>query len=347
MTSAAHKKLSTIPYNEIIMLHDRIYDESTLDEHFNVTIAEELGAVISGLGVKTTCMPFTDETISTLKKKKDAGESYAIFNLVENVERRPEWQPRAMEALEQLGVPFTGTDTGTLLACDADKFRMKELFLAHDLPTTPWATRNYTKPLYENPGLWLVKSAIFHGSFNIRQENVSDDPAYLLQLMQKYEDEHGGLWFADRYLPGREFFMGMIGMRGEDPELLPETELTFNPEHFSEGRRPFMTEDAKWEEGGAEYKAIGARYGELPACDPLKKQMQQLAMKSWHALGLSGYARIDFRLDEQGNPCILEVNTNPYLAIIPDSFIYQPALRAGLSIADVLTKIILCANPAR
>ena len=347
MNPATRKQTEILPYDEIIMLHDQAYDESTPDELYNITIAEELGEIIRDTGVKTILMPFNVDTLEILRRKKTAGERFAVFNLVENVERKPEWQPRAMEALEKLGVPFTGTDTGTLLACDADKFRMKELLLAQNLPTPPWATRNYTKPLYENPGKWLVKSAIYHGSFNIKQDSVSDDPGYLLQLMKQYEEEHGGLWFADRYLPGREFFIGMIGKRGEDPELLPETELTFDPRHFSEGRLPFLTEYAKWEEDGDEYKAIGARYGELSSNDPMKARLEQLAIKSWHALGLSGYARIDFRMDEQGNPWILEVNTNPYLAIIPDSFIFQPALRAGLSIADVLTKIILCANPAR
>lgn len=347
MKPDARSSSIAIPYDEIIMLHDQPYDESTPDELYNITIAEELGDIIGGTGIRTTMMPFNDRTLAALKTKRMAGENFAVFNLVENVERKPEWQPRAMEALEKLGVPFTGTDTGTLLACDADKFRMKELLQSQDLPTPPYATRNHTKPLYDSPGKWLVKSAIYHGSFNVKQENVSDDPAYLLRLMQRYEDEHGGMWFADRYLPGREFFIGMIGNRGEDPELLPETELTFNPAHFTDGRLPFLTEDAKWEEDGDEYKAIGARYGELPANDPMKQKLQELAIKSWHALGLSGYARIDFRMDEDDNPWILEVNTNPYLAIIPDSFIYQPALRAGLSIADVLTKIILCANPGR
>lgn len=347
MKPDARNSSPSIPYDEIIMLHDQPYDESTPDELYNITIAEELGNVLGNAGIKTVMMPFNDKTLAILKARKSAGEKFAVFNLVENVERKPEWQPRAMEALETLGVPFTGTDTGTLLACDADKFRMKELLQSRNLPTPPYATRNHAKPLYDNPGKWLVKSAIYHGSFNVKQENVSEDPSYLLRLMQQYEDEHGGMWFADRYLPGREFFIGMIGNRGEDPELLPETELTFNPSHFTDGRLPFLTEDAKWEEDGDEYKAVGARYGELPAHDPMKIKLQELAIKSWHALGLSGYARVDFRMDEQGNPWILEVNTNPYLAIIPDSFIFQPALRAGLSVADVLTKIILCANPGR
>lgn len=347
MKPAALKVVPPLPYDEIIMLHDQPYDDSEPDELFNITIAEELGDVIRTLGVAVTCMPFNDQTLEILRLKRQASENFAVFNLVENVDRRPEKQPQAMEALQELNVPFTGTDTGTLLACDADKFRMKELLRSANLPTAPWASRENPAPLYDHPGLWLVKSAIYHGSFNIRQENVSADPDYLLRLMQQYESQHGGIWFAERYLPGREFFMPMIGMRGQDPECLPEMEMTFDPAYFSEDRRPFLTEDGKWEETGTEYKAIKARYGELSGTDPLKIKLQHLAVKSWQALDLSGYARIDFRLDEQGYPYILEVNTNPYLAIAPDSYIYQPAATIGLSVADVLAKIILCANPPR
>ena len=116
MKPALRDQKTIIPYDEIIMLHDQAYDESTPDELFNITIAEELGDIIREQGVTVTCMPFTNETFTALKNKKASGESFAIFNLVENVERKPEWQPRAMEALEDLGAPYTGTDTGTLLA---------------------------------------------------------------------------------------------------------------------------------------------------------------------------------------------------------------------------------------
>lgn len=343
MKSAPRNDLSPLPYDEIVVLHDRAYDESTDDELFNITLAEEIGDIISTLGTSVTCLPYGDDTLNTLRKKKLAGTNFAVFNLVENVERKPEWQPRAMEALEALGIPFTGTNAGTLLACDADKFRMKEALLAQHLPTPAWATRNYTKPLYEQSGLWLVKSAIYHGSFNIHQDSVSDDPKHLLKLMQQYEDAHGGLWFAERYLEGREFYIAMIGRQGEDPELLPEAEIIYDRTFFKDGLRPLLTEAAKWDENGAEFKATRTAFGELPDSDPLKAELTRLATACWKALGLNGYARVDFRIDEHEKPHILEVNTNPYLGI-HDSFIFQPAAKAGLSVADVLAKIILCAH---
>lgn len=335
-----------IPYDEVVMLHDRLYPQSTADELSNITLAEDLGAHLHTAGITVSCLPFCDSTLQKLARKKGNGENFVVFNLVENVERKPEWQFRAMETLEELGVAFTGTNAATLLACDADKFRMKEALTQHKLPTPLWATRNHPRPLYEQNGLWLVKSALYHGSFNIHQNSISDDPAYLLALMKTYEEAHGGLWFAEQFLDGREFYIGLIGKQGEKPELLPEAEIIYNPSVFGAGRHALLTEGGKWDDKGEEYQAIHTVFGALPAHDGLGLTLRELAAQCWLALGLNGYARVDFRTDQNGKPYILEINTNPYLGI-PDSYIFQPAATIGLSVTDVLIKIISSAHRSR
>lgn len=334
----------SIPYDEVIMLHDHPYPESTPDELFNITLAQDLGMIIRTLGVAVSCMPYCDSSLQALRYKKMRGDNFVVFNLVENVERKPEWQPRAMQALEDIGVAFTGTNAERLLACDADKFRMKEALRTHDLPTPPWATRNYTKPLYQNSGPWLVKSAIYHGSFNIHQNSISEDPAYLLALMQRYEDAHGGLWFAERFMDGREFYIGMIGRKGETPYLLPTAEIVYDPAYFTQGRYPLLTENGKWYDDGDEFKAIRTVFEHPPGTEILSRLLRDLATQCWVAMDLNGYARVDFRTDDSGQPFILEINTNPYLGI-GDSYIFQPAAIAGMSEANVLSRIIWCAHP--
>ncbi|MCM2343231.1 MAG: hypothetical protein NDJ24_01565 [Alphaproteobacteria bacterium] len=346
MPKSSGNPLPPIPYDEVVMLHDHPYPQSTPDELFNITLAENLGSLISTTGVKVSCRSFCEASLQELASRKSRSENFVVFNLVENVERKPEWQPRAMQALEDLGVAFTGTDAKTLLACDADKFRMKEALIHHGLPTPIWATRNYTKPLYEQEGPWLVKSALYHGSFNIHQSSISNDPTYLLTLMQEYEDAHGGLWFAEQFVNGREFYIGLIGQRGAPPELLPEAEIIYNPEVFNAGRHALLTESGKWDESGEEFKAIQARFGGLAPQDPLAITLRTLSSQCWMALNMSGYARVDFRTDHSGQPYILEINTNPYLGI-DDSYIFQPAASMGMSVIDVLIKIILCAHPSR
>src|SRR5690606_30659415 len=78
---------------------------------------------------------------------------------------------------------------------------------------------------------------------------------------------------------------------------------------------------------------------DLPAADaPLLRQLSQIAKACWALFDLSGYARVDFRVDANGRPWVLEVNTNP--CISPDGGFFAAASRAGLSLQDLLRRII-------
>jgi D-alanine-D-alanine ligase len=63
-----------------------------------------------------------------------------------------------------------------------------------------------------------------------------------------------------------------------------------------------------------------------------------MALRCWKLFDLKGYARVDFRVDQEGRPWILEVNANPCLS--PDAGFSAAALRAGLTFPDVLCRII-------
>ena len=47
----------------------------------------------------------------------------------------------------------------------------------------------------------------------------------------------------------------------------------------------------------------------------LLSQLQDIAKNCWHLFGLRGYARVDFRVDKDGNPWVLEINANPCLSL--------------------------------
>ena len=70
--------------------------------------------------------------------------------------------------------------------------------------------------------------------------------------------------------------------------------------------------------------------------------MTALALACWHLFALRGYARVDFRVDESGEPWILEVNTNPCLSL--DAGFAAAVERAGLGFADAIARI-LAATP--
>ena len=70
----------------------------------------------------------------------------------------------------------------------------------------------------------------------------------------------------------------------------------------------------------------------------LVEEMKQISLRTWHALGLRGYARCDFRVDARNKPWLLEVNTNP--CISQDSGFIASANRARLSPGDVVRRIM-------
>ena len=78
---------------------------------------------------------------------------------------------------------------------------------------------------------------------------------------------------------------------------------------------------------------------EFPGTDaPLLARLKELALKCWRLFDLRGYARVDFRVDREGRPWILEVNANPCLS--PDAGFHATTLQAGLNFTEVLRRII-------
>ena len=75
-----------------------------------------------------------------------------------------------------------------------------------------------------------------------------------------------------------------------------------------------------------------------PEDSPLLDRMADLAKRCWHLFGLHGYARVDFRVDHDNNPWILEVNANPCLS--PDAGFAATAARAGLPFGEVVERIV-------
>ena len=67
-------------------------------------------------------------------------------------------------------------------------------------------------------------------------------------------------------------------------------------------------------------------------------ELAALAFECWRLFGLRGYARVDFRVDREGRPWILEVNANPCLSA--DAGYMAAAAEAGLEPEEVVRRIL-------
>jgi D-alanine-D-alanine ligase len=144
---------------------------------------------------------------------------------------------------------------------------------------------------------------------------------------------------VEEYIEGREIHAAILG--NHPPEVLPLFEMEFDDSEFNpEGRwRPQMiTYKAKWDPHSKDFYSMDAV---VPAPDlepELEEYIREIAADAFRAVGARDYARIDMRLDEDGEPYILEVNPNPDLV---DGAAYMMcATASGRSYAETLGHIV-------
>src|SRR5262249_29583622 len=113
---------------------------------------------------------------------------------------------------------------------------------------------------------------------------------------------------AEEYLDGRELYSAVLG--GARPRVLPTWELVFT--RLAARHPPIATRAVKF--SPAVQRRLGVKSRAACLAPQLERRVAALARTSWHALGLSGYARIDLRLTPGGRLAVLEANPNPELA---------------------------------
>jgi D-alanine-D-alanine ligase len=269
-----------------------------------------------------------------------------VFNLVEALAGcdRLAWLIPA--TLETLGIPCTGTPAVPLNLSN-DKLRTKQKLQLAGLPTPAWFTSESLGDAKScarfQPGAYILKAIGEHASLGLDDSAVVS-VATSSELQEKLASQTERLQkpcFAERFIAGREFNLSLLaGVKGP-VEVLPPAEIDFSD--FPADKPRIVGSAAKWDEGTFEYDHTPRKF-DFPASDePLLERLRSLSRSCWQVLELAGWARVDFRVDEQGQPWILEVNTNCCLS--PDAGFAAAADRGGITMAEVVNRIILAVDP--
>lgn len=263
-----------------------------------------------------------------------------VFNLVEALGGHDALLPSAALMLEALGIPYTGA-RASALALTGDKPEAKRLLRRWGLPTPDWLVPGQPAGPALPDDRWIVKSVWEHASLGLDDGAVVHGAAAIAPRISECQARHGGRWFAERYVEGREFNLSLLEHGGR-VRLLQPAEMTFR--HWQVDRPRIVGYAAKWDTDSPEYRNTvrGFRFG--PADQALLARLGELALGCWEAFGLRGYARVDLRVDEQGRPWVLEVNANPCLS--PDAGFAAAAARAGLNYDALVGAVLRAAEPA-
>ena len=199
-------------------------------------------------------------------------------------------------------------------------------FFVHPLGRRFRVPRGVEYPLF-------VKSLTEEGSEGIAQASIvtSDD-----QLRERVEFIHRQLGtdaIAERYIEGRELYVAVLG--NTRLQTFPIWELRFNK--LAEVGAGIATSKVKWDVAYQEKHGIVWEEAQgLP--DGLVQRINRACKRTYRALNLTGYARIDLRLTEDGRFFVIEANPNPDLAA--DGELAGSAEANGLSYERLLDRIL-------
>jgi len=222
-------------------------------------------------------------------------------------------------ALNLLKIPVTGSNVlGSALTMD--KVRSKQLWKSVGIPTTDFilttADRDDSEQIFRAFKLPLFVKPVDQGSsLGISKVTSTDQLAAAIKLAASYSHTV----MVEPGIEGREYFAGIL-----QDECLPLIAV--------EPANDFYDYEAKYESDKTNYFCPCG----LP--QDSEKELQLLSQKAFHVLGAYGWGRVDFILDESGNPLFLEVNTIP--GMTDHSLIPQAAEQAGTDFDRLVWRIL-------
>jgi D-alanine-D-alanine ligase len=192
-----------------------------------------------------------------------------------------------------------------------DKALTKTLLAYHRIPVPEFMVVRIGRKVRRPKRLQfplIVKSLFFEASAGISQASVVENHEQLARRVHFIHENLGTAAIVEQFIDGRELYVGVIG--NERLDTFPVWEMSFDK--MPENRWRIATERVKWSTQYQKRHGIMTDRANLGPGET--ERIQRIAKRAYRALDLNGYARIDFRLDEEGRPYVLEANPNPNLA---------------------------------
>jgi len=245
-----------------------------------------------------------------------------VFNLSYGIQGQARYT-HVPAILEMVGIPYVGSSP-LAHSLALDKVIAKMIFQQHGLPTPNFAVlqdSNFDAPNLKYP--LIVKPRNEAVSMGIR---IVNDERELREAADVIFREFHQEVLVEQFIEGREVNVGLLG--NNPPETLPLCELIFNG-----GPSIYTIEDKKGESGRE------IKYG-CPAKieDELTQKAREIALKAYSAIGCFDCARLDMRLDSEGNFHILEINSLPSLGEHGSYTI--AAAHTGLDFPELVNRLV-------
>lgn len=294
----------------------------------------DVQVTLEGLGHEVRTLGVVRD-VETIQQACDEWHPHIAFNLLEDVYGVIHYSQNMVGHLELIGLPYTGCNPlGLLLG--RDKALAKMLLTYHRIRTPRFLVSRRGRKVRRPADLdfpLIVKPLIENASTGISLRSVVDTDEALAERVTFVHDQLETDAIVEKFIEGREVYVGVLGNRRLD--VFPPWELKV--ENRPENMPLVATQQLKWNR--AYQKKLGMfthRAEGLP--DGAEAQLQKLSRRIYRVLNLSGYARMDFRLSESGQPYLLEANPNPAISFGEDYA--ESAEFDGISYEQLLQRIL-------
>jgi D-alanine-D-alanine ligase len=323
----------------LVVVHASLVPPDSLDGYSNKQIEEwrteyDVISTLRKAGREVHCLGVLD-SLTELRAAVADWKPDIVFNLLEEFGGIVTYDQHVVAFLELLRQPYTGCNPRGLML-SRDKLLCKQLFAFHRIPTPRFAVSRRNARLHVPRKLkfpLFVKSTVEDASLGIAQASVVEDAAHLKERIEFVHAQVGSDALVEEFIEGRELYVGIFG--NERLTRLPVWEMVFGSMPAS--LEAIATRKVKWD------KRYQAKYGittraaqDLPPA--LLMRLDKLSRRIYRALGLSGYARMDFRVTAAGDVYVLEANANPNLEAEED--FAESARAAGMPYNELLEKLM-------
>jgi D-alanine-D-alanine ligase len=298
--------------------------DSLTEYHVHSTLTE-LGHHVRLMGI--------GNQLTDLRDVIGEWKPHVIFNLMEQFSGIVSYDYYVVAFLELLKQRYTGCNPRGLML-SRDKVLAKQVLAWHRVPTPAFHSIPFGKRFREPRKLafpLFVKSATEDASLGIAQASVVDDMQSLRERVEFIRDQVQSDAIVEEYIDGRELYVGVLG--NSQLTTYPVWEMNFG----TLPKAAIATRRVKWD---AKYQQKhGITTGPAGDLSPAQtEQLSRMAKRAYRALHMNGFARMDFRLRDDGTIFLLEANANPNLT--RDEDLAESARSVGLTYPALLTRIV-------
>ncbi|MGQ9619197.1 MAG: D-alanine--D-alanine ligase family protein [Candidatus Aminicenantia bacterium] len=241
-----------------------------------------------------------DDIFQFIKELKEFSP-HSIFNICEAFKDKSWGEMHVASIYELLEIPYTGSPPFTMGIC-LNKLISKKILLQSGLPAPPGFSVDEIEKIDESMFPLIIKPISEDGSYGIFKENVVFEKRELKNKLERALEIIKVPMFLEKYIDGRELNVSFLG---NEPLCIGEIIFKIYPR--------ILTYNGKWHENSEEDLGTIPDYPAKIEENEMEKILN-IARKVYDLFGLKDYARIDMRMDENGNIYIIDINPNPDLS---------------------------------